>query len=81
MIFLPPQIPQLPSKPEGSTSDSSQIRENFLLELERPGEVTPRPWFPPRLKMTGISLPALTTLSIGSLSTGAKKPVNGYRTT
>src|SRR5689334_15471678 len=33
-----------------------------------------RPLFPPRLNFTGITLPALATLSVGRLSTGWKNP-------
>ena len=35
---------------------------------------------PERLNLTGIAWPELTVLNVGSLSTGAKKPANGYET-
>src|SRR5437879_4741634 len=38
-----------------------------------------RPWLPPRLNLTGIALPPFAMLTVGGLSTGAKKPVKVYR--
>src|SRR5262245_27623655 len=35
------------------------------------------PRLPPRLNLTGMPWPALTWLSVGGLSTGWKKPLNG----
>jgi len=37
-----------------------------------------RPWLQPKLNLMGIALPALTLLFAGILSTGWKKPVQGY---
>src|SRR6185295_17121833 len=43
-----------------------------------PAARMPRPRSPPRLNLTGMALPALATLTVGRLSTGERKPVNGH---
>src|SRR6476469_2344333 len=44
-----------------------------VLAGEPAGKI-PRPWFPPRLNVTGIASPPLTRFTTGGLSTGAKNP-------